>query len=100
MRRWWAARGLRFRITVVVAAVALVALLALSRVGVGLLYSTLLGAADEELRVDAAAVVVRLEAGDPAADHQRDPPPQRAARPPFPHPHVQRDTLAHVDPTM
>jgi signal transduction histidine kinase len=68
MRRWWAARGLRFRITVVVGAVALVALLALSRVGVGLLYSTLLGAADEELRVDAAAVVVRLEAGDLAAD--------------------------------
>ncbi|MHA6780417.1 sensor histidine kinase [Pseudonocardia saturnea] len=68
MKRWWAARGLRFRITVVVAAVALVALLALSRVGVGLLYSTLLGAADEELRVDASAVVVRLEAGDPAAD--------------------------------
>lgn len=68
MRAWWAARGLRFRITVVVAAVALVALLALSRVGVGLLYSTLLGAADEELRVDASAVVARLEAGDPAAD--------------------------------
>lgn len=68
MRSWWAARGLRFRITVVVAAVALVALLALSRVGVGLLYSTLLGAADEELRADASAVAVRLEGGDPAAE--------------------------------
>lgn len=68
MSGWWAARGLRFRITVVVGAVALVALLALSRVGVGLLYSTLLGSADEELRVDASAVVTRLEAGDPAAD--------------------------------
>lgn len=68
MRRWWTGRGLRFRITVVVGVVALVALLALSRVGVGLLYSTLLGAADEELRVDAAAVVTRLESGDLAAD--------------------------------
>jgi two-component system OmpR family sensor kinase len=64
MTAWWAARGLRFRITVVVGVVALVALLALSRIGVGLLYSTLLGAADEELRVDASAVVTRLEAGD------------------------------------
>ncbi|MBW0119010.1 sensor histidine kinase, partial [Pseudonocardia sp. KRD-169] len=64
MRTWWAARGLRFRITVVVGGAALVALLALSRLGVGLLYSTLLAAADEELRADAAAVVVRLEAGE------------------------------------
>ncbi|GAA2561341.1 sensor histidine kinase [Pseudonocardia hydrocarbonoxydans] len=67
MRRWWAGRGLRFRITVVVGGVALVALLALSRLGVGLLYSTLLAAADEELRADAAAVVTRLEAGEPPA---------------------------------
>ncbi|GAA3221342.1 ATP-binding protein [Pseudonocardia petroleophila] len=67
MRTWWAARGLRFRITVVVGGVALVALLALSRLGVGLLYSTLLGAADEELRTDAAAVVTRLEAGEAPA---------------------------------
>ncbi|MBW0129720.1 sensor histidine kinase [Pseudonocardia oceani] len=64
LRRWWAGRGLRFRITVVVGAVALVALLGLSRLGVGLLYSTLLGAADEELRTDASAVVAALQAGE------------------------------------
>ena len=67
-RRWWAARGLRFRISVVVGVVALVALLVLSRVGVGLLYSTLLGAADEELRVDGTAAAARLVAGDDPAE--------------------------------
>lgn len=63
LRDWWAGRGLRFRITVVVGGVALVALLLLSRLGVGLLYGTLLGAADEELRVDATAAAVQLRSG-------------------------------------
>ncbi|WP_300010280.1 HAMP domain-containing sensor histidine kinase [Pseudonocardia sp.] len=68
LRAWWAARGLRFRITVVVGGVALVALVALSRLGVGLLYGTLLGAADEELRAAATAAAAQLEAGAAATD--------------------------------
>lgn len=63
LRAWWAGRGLRFRITLVVGGVALVALLVLSRLGVGLLYGTLLGAADEELRVDATAAAAQLGSG-------------------------------------
>lgn len=65
LRGWWAGRTLRFRITMVVGAVALVALLVLSRLGVGLLYSTLLGAADAELRGEAEVVAARIVAGDP-----------------------------------
>lgn len=64
LRRWWAERTLRFRITFVVGAVALVALMMVSRLGVGLLYSTLLDAADTELRGDANAAAARLKAGD------------------------------------
>ena len=41
------------------------ALLVLSRLGVGLLYSTLLGAADAELRGEAEVVAARIVAGDP-----------------------------------
>jgi signal transduction histidine kinase len=68
LRRWWAARTLRLRITLVVGVVALAALLALSRLGVGLLYGTMLGAADAELRGQAQAVAAQLAAGTPAAD--------------------------------
>ncbi|MFC5949071.1 sensor histidine kinase [Pseudonocardia lutea] len=63
VRGWWRHRTLRFRITTVVGAVALVALLALSRLGVTLLYTTLVAAADNELHTQAGVVVSRLEAG-------------------------------------
>jgi two-component system OmpR family sensor kinase len=66
VRRWWSRRPLRLRITLVVGAVAVVALLALSRLAVSLLYDTMLGAADAELRGDAEAVAVQLTAGTPA----------------------------------
>jgi two-component system OmpR family sensor kinase len=68
LRRWWANRSLRVRITLVVGLVALAVLLALSRFGAGLLYGTLLGAADAELRGQAERVATRLEAGVPVAD--------------------------------
>ena len=67
LRAWWAARPLRWRITAVVGLVALAVLLALSRLGVGLLDDTLLGAADVELRGRAQEVAARLAAGAPAA---------------------------------
>jgi two-component system OmpR family sensor kinase len=67
LRRWWATRSLRLRITIVVGVVALAALLALSRLGVSLLYGTMLGAADAELRVEAQGVAAQLAAGTPAA---------------------------------
>jgi hypothetical protein len=56
LRRWWAGRTLRFRITLVVGIVSLVVLAALSRLGVGLLSHALLDAAEAELR-DQATVV-------------------------------------------
>ncbi|MFC4949527.1 sensor histidine kinase [Pseudonocardia sp. GCM10023141] len=65
LRRWWAARTLRSRITLVVGTVGLVALLGLSRVGAGLLYDAMLGAADVELRDKATAVAVQVSAGTP-----------------------------------
>jgi len=70
-RRWWSARPLRLRITLVVGCVALVGLLALSRLGVSLLYETMLGAADAELRTDARAVAEQLAAGTPPAQVRR-----------------------------
>jgi two-component system OmpR family sensor kinase len=66
-RQWWAARPLRLRITLVVGGVALVGLLALSRLGVSLLYETMLGAADAELRADARVAAEQLAAGTPPA---------------------------------
>ncbi|GEL24140.1 two-component sensor histidine kinase [Pseudonocardia sulfidoxydans NBRC 16205] len=54
--RWWSRRSLRFRITLVVGVVAVVALVLLSRLGAGLVASTLTGAADAELRVQATSV--------------------------------------------
>jgi len=67
MRRWWTGRSLRWRITLVVGVVALVMLLALSRLGAGLLTGALLGSADDELRQQADAAVVRLVAGEAPA---------------------------------
>ncbi|GEL18554.1 sensor histidine kinase [Pseudonocardia asaccharolytica] len=66
LRRWWARRTLRSRITVVVGVVALVAVLALSRLAVGLLGSALSGAADVELREQARTAADQIEAGTPA----------------------------------
>jgi signal transduction histidine kinase len=62
-RRWWARRTLRVRITLTVGVVALVSLLALSRLAAGLAYGALVDAADQELRGQAAAAVQRLAAG-------------------------------------
>jgi two-component system OmpR family sensor kinase len=67
-RRWWAGRPLRLRITLVVGVVAVAALLALSRLGVQLLYGTMIAAADEELRAQAQTVASRLSTGAAAAD--------------------------------
>ncbi|MGI9000044.1 MAG: sensor histidine kinase [Pseudonocardia sp.] len=66
--RWWAGRSLRVRITLVVGVVALAALLALSRLGGGLLYGTLLGAADAELRAKADAAKAGIVAGAAPAE--------------------------------
>lgn len=68
IRRWWAARPLRWRITLAVGAVALVTLLLLSRLGAGLLTGALLGAADDELRQQAGAAVAQLVAGKPPGE--------------------------------
>ena len=70
-RRWWSARPLRLRITLVVGCVALVGLLALSRLGVSLLYDTMLGAADAEMRADARAVAEQLASGTSPAQVRR-----------------------------
>lgn len=67
LRAWWAARTLRTRVTLVVGGVALVTLLLLSRLGVGLLTVTLLGAADVELRAEATVAAGQLAAGTPPA---------------------------------
>ena len=50
LRGWWARRGLRTRITLAVALVAVVVLLALARLWVGLLLSAVVAAGDGELR--------------------------------------------------
>jgi signal transduction histidine kinase len=62
-RAWWARRTLQVRITLTVGAVALVALLALSRLATGLAYGALVDAADQELRSQAGAAAQRLAAG-------------------------------------
>jgi two-component system, OmpR family, sensor kinase len=49
VRAWWARRTLRSRITLTVGAVALIALLALSRLATGLAYESLVDATDAEL---------------------------------------------------
>ncbi|RTL68060.1 MAG: HAMP domain-containing histidine kinase [Pseudonocardiaceae bacterium] len=67
LRRWWTLRSLRFRITLVVGVVAVVALVLLSRLGAGLVASTLTGAADAELRAQATAVAASLRTDGAAA---------------------------------
>ncbi|GAA4560039.1 HAMP domain-containing sensor histidine kinase [Pseudonocardia xishanensis] len=68
VRPWWRRRTLRTRITLVVGGVAVVALLLLARLGVTLLYTTLLAAADNELHNQAAVVVSRVEGGMAVTD--------------------------------
>ena len=67
LRRFWAGRPLRLRITVAVGTVALVTLLLLSRLGAGLLADALLGAADAELRQQASSTAALLGAGQAPA---------------------------------
>ena len=62
-RNWWARRTLRVRITLTVGAVALVALLALSRLATALAFGELVGATDQELRTQARQAAARLESG-------------------------------------
>jgi two-component system, OmpR family, sensor kinase len=63
VKAWWTRRTLRVRITVTVAGVALVALLALSRLATGLAYGALVDAADQELRGRATQAAGQLAAG-------------------------------------
>ncbi|HVL85183.1 MAG TPA: HAMP domain-containing sensor histidine kinase [Pseudonocardia sp.] len=70
LRRRWASLSLRWRITLAVGAVALVALLALSRLGAGLLYGTVLGALDAELAERVEPAAARLVAGAQPTDPQ------------------------------
>ena len=62
-RSWWARRTLRVRITLTVGGVALVALLALSRLATALAFGELVDATDQELRTQAQQAVARLESG-------------------------------------
>jgi signal transduction histidine kinase len=68
LRRWWAGRTLRLRITVVVGVAALLALLALSRLGGQFLTTALIDAADTELRGQAGTVAAELVGGTAPAD--------------------------------
>ncbi|WP_308282728.1 histidine kinase dimerization/phospho-acceptor domain-containing protein, partial [Pseudonocardia nigra] len=68
LRRWWGSRPLRLRITLVVGVVAVAALLALSRLGVQLLYGAMVGAVDAELRDEATAAAGRIAGGTAPAD--------------------------------
>jgi two-component system, OmpR family, sensor kinase len=63
LRGWWARRGLRTRITLVVALVAVVVLLALARLWVGLLLSAVVSAGDGELRDRAATAGATVSTG-------------------------------------
>jgi len=63
-RSWWARRTLRVRITLTVGGVALVALLALSRLATALAFGELVDATDQELRVQAEQAVARTESGE------------------------------------
>ena len=61
-------RTLRSRITLAVGMVSLIVLLALSRLGVGLLSGAVLDAADAELRAQAVTVAMRIAGGTPPAE--------------------------------
>ncbi|RZT86243.1 signal transduction histidine kinase [Pseudonocardia sediminis] len=67
LRRWWETRPLRTRITIVVGGVALVALLALARIGAGLMLDSLLSAADSDLRDRASTSADRVARGEATA---------------------------------
>src|SRR5207253_2387963 len=62
-RRWWAGRTLRMRMALVVGVAAAIVLLALARLGVGLLESSLLASADAELGQQADTAVTQLARG-------------------------------------
>ena len=62
-RTWWARRPLRVRITLTVGVVALVALLALSRLATAMAYGALVDAADQELRGQAEQAAQLLAGG-------------------------------------
>ncbi|WP_433785679.1 sensor histidine kinase [Actinomycetospora sp. CA-101289] len=63
MKRWWARRPLRTRISLVVGVVALVALLVVGRVAGGLLYAAVIGSGDEALTERAAAAAGAVAGG-------------------------------------
>ncbi len=63
-RSWWARRTLRVRITLTVGAVALVSLLALSRLATALAFGALVDSTDQELRAQAEQAVARIESGE------------------------------------
>jgi two-component system, OmpR family, sensor kinase len=63
LHRWWARRPLRVRITLTVGVVALVALLALSRLATALAYGALVDAADQELLGQAQQAAQQLVTG-------------------------------------
>ncbi|TCK24377.1 sensor histidine kinase [Pseudonocardia endophytica] len=67
LRRWWSHRPLRMRITLAVGGVALVALLALGRLGAGLALDVLLDGFDADLTARATAGAERL-GGSATAD--------------------------------
>ena len=63
LRAWWGRRPLRARITLTVGAVALVALLALSRLATALAFDALVDSTDQELRAQAEQAVAQLARG-------------------------------------
>jgi signal transduction histidine kinase len=71
VRGWWARRTLRVRITLTVGAVALIALLALSRLAAAVAYGALVDAADQELRGQAEAAAQRFATGAAAVPGAR-----------------------------
>ena len=64
LRRWWARRRLRTRITIVVGVVAMIGLLVLGRISAGLVVDILVDGADAQLGARAAAGAERLRAGE------------------------------------
>ncbi len=63
LRGWWSRRGLRTRITLVVAVVAVVVLAALARLGAGLLFSAVVTVGDGQLRERATTAGVAVSTG-------------------------------------
>ena len=63
LRAWWGRRPLRARITLTVGAVALVALLALSRLATAIAFDALVDSTDQELRAQAQQAVAQVADG-------------------------------------